>query len=148
MFGNLVLRDRASSRPNTVWPREFGEGFFEDFLRPVAESVWPAVELREYQDRFVLSMDLPGVEEKEIRVQVVDGRLTIEASREAPQEEPEARVLLNERTALRFKRSFALGEEIRVDDIEAVFRNGVLTLTLPKSERARPRVIPITVKSR
>jgi HSP20 family protein len=115
--------------------------FFAEGAR--AQAVRPAVDLVEYEDRIELLADLPGLSERDIEVQYEDGTLSLRGERKAPA--TEGRVLRQERTATRYARSFALGEEVDVDRIEAAMRDGVLRITLPKSERARPRHIPVTV---
>jgi len=115
--------------------------FFAEGARP--QAVRPAVDLVEFEDRIELRADLPGLSEQDIEVQYADGTLSLRGEREA--EEPGGRILRRERSAVRFARSFALGEAVDVDRIGAAMRDGVLCITLPKSEHTRPRHIPVTV---
>jgi len=121
--------------------------FFADFDRafaPRAQDTRPAVDLVELEDRLELYADLPGLSEKDIDVQFEDGVLTVRGERSLTAPE-EGRVLRRERGATRFVRSFALGDQVDVDRIEATMRDGVLRIALPKNERTRPRQIPVSV---
>ena len=120
---------------------------FESAFAPRAGVTRPAVDLVAYEDRVELVADLPGLCEKDIDVQFEDGRLTLRGERrtESAEEEAGGRVLRRERSLARFARSFTLGENVDVDGIEATMKDGVLRISIPKSERARPRQIQVTV---
>lgn len=104
----------------------------------------PAVDLVAFEDRIELVADLPGLSEKDIDVQFEDGTLTVRGERDLGVPEG-GRLLRRERGGASFLRSFALSEDVDVDGIQATMKDGVLRITLPKSERARPRQIPIHV---
>jgi HSP20 family protein len=126
----------------------FEDGFFSDFFRPVtaAARAWsPAVDIAEHEDKLVLHADLPGVDEKDVKVEVREGQLVLEASRSSDAAGGK-RYLLRERGIAAFRRTFDLGDSIDAEKIEASFKNGTLALTLPKSQRAKPKVIPISVR--
>lgn len=130
-------------------PSLLADGFFSDFFGPDSVTTrragWPAVDIRELKDKFVLTADLPGVEEKDIRIEFTDGALVIEGARTSEEESEECRIHVQERTQSHFKRSFALGDGVVAEKIAASYRNGTLTIDIPKAERAIPRTIPITV---
>jgi len=121
--------------------------FFVDFdhaFAPRAAAARPAMDLVAYEDRLELVADLPGLSRDDIDLQVADGVLTVRADRalEVPEN---GRVVRRERSARSFSRSFALSDEVDVDAIGATMRDGVLRITLPRSERAKPRQIEVTV---
>lgn len=136
-------------RTNGHLPSLLDDGFFSDFLSPEARSArrtaWPAVDIHELKDKFVLRADIPGVEEKDIRIEFTDGALVIEGIRAEEDNNLECRVHLHERAHAQFKRTFVLGEGVEADKIQAAYKNGTLTVEIPKAERAIPRTIPITV---
>jgi HSP20 family protein len=107
----------------------------------------PVVDVREEEDKYVLTAELPGVEENDIDVTLEDGRLKIETrkeeSKEAQTDETVGRYLLRERRKAVYSRSFGLPRDVDRDKIEAAFGNGILTLTLAKAEEAKPRSIKI-----
>lgn len=121
--------------------------FFADFdaaLAPRAAAARPAMDLIAYEDRVELIADLPGLSREDIDLQYVDGALTVRAERNLDVPE-DGRVVRRERAARTFSRSFALGDDVDVEAIQATMKDGVLRITLPKSERARPRQIEVTV---
>ena len=121
--------------------------FFADFdasLAPRARGTRAPVDLVAYEDRLELVADLPGLTREDIEIHFEDGVLTVRGQRDLAVPEG-GRLLRRERGGDRFVRSFALGDEVDVDGIEATMKDGVLRIALPKSERARPRQIPIQV---
>ena len=132
----------ALSTAPTLFDRFFAD--FDTAFAPRSASARPAVDLLAYEDRVELVADLPGLSRDDIDLQYGDGMLTIRAERalEVPED---GRVVRRERGARTFSRSFALGDDVEVDGIEATMQDGVLRITLPKSERTRPRQIEVTV---
>ena len=108
-------------------------------------SISPAVDIQEDEDGFVLTADLPGMNEDEISLEVHDGVLSLSGKREETQEEKANGHSLRERRHGEFRRSFKLGRQIDAERIEASYSKGVLTVKLPKSELAKPRQIEVTV---
>lgn len=96
------------------------------------------VDLYQDEDNAYVRAELPGFPRDAIKVEVVDGYLTIEASRETKSDEGRENAKLN--------RSVALSDEVKADHVSAVYVDGVLTVTLPKKEEAKPRKISVAVK--
>ncbi|MBI3912410.1 MAG: Hsp20/alpha crystallin family protein [Armatimonadetes bacterium] len=121
-----------------------------DEMMPAAETrdavarVWrPATDIWEDERALTLALDLPGVERESLDVQVKGDTLTIRGER--PFERPEGVSYLHrERPQGQFVRSFTLGVPIQAEEITASYRDGVLTVTLPKAEAVRPRKITVT----
>ena len=113
--------------------------FFDDSWPQLAESpvgtfFAPRVDIKEVDDHYEISAELPGVAREDIQVHVKDGVLTLEA--ETSQEEKEekgGRIIRQERRYGKFMRSFNLGADVEEADIKASFKNGVLTLEAPKA---------------
>ncbi|MBP3082197.1 MULTISPECIES: Hsp20/alpha crystallin family protein [Mycolicibacterium] len=93
-------------------------------------------------DHYVLTADLPGVDPGSVDVNVDNGTLTISAHRTARSEDS-AQWLTNERFFGNFRRQLSLGDGIDTSAISATYENGVLTVTIPMAERARPRKIEV-----
>lgn len=93
-------------------------------------------------DHYVLTADLPGVDPGSVDVNVDNGTLTISAHRTARSDES-AQWLANERFFGNFRRQLSLGDGIDTSAISATYENGVLTVTIPIAERARPRKIEV-----
>lgn len=107
-----------------------------------ASGFTPAIDVEEDQNRFVVRAELPGLKKEEISLQVEDGSLVLEGERKA-EEIPEAETLVREIPRGRFIRRFALPAEVKADQVEARYENGVLTVVLPKREESKPRRIEI-----
>jgi len=138
------------------------EDFDRDFWRfPVRRSMFdiepfwrrelswaaaPAVDIVEKDDAYEIKADLPGMDEKGIEVKVSDGNLTIKGEKQDEKEEKKKDYYLRERHFGSFERSFAVPEGVDPDKIDAAFRKGVLTVTLPKKAEARKPVKKIEIK--
>ena len=96
-------------------------------------------------EEFIVHLDLPGVDPGSIDVTVESGMLTVSAERRFEQED-EDEIIVNERPQGRFQRELRFGSAIDVDNIGASYEGGVLTLTLPVSERAKPRTIQVQAR--
>ena len=96
-------------------------------------------------DEFVVHLDLPGVDPGSIDITVESGVLTVSAERRFEQQDDDEMVV-NERPQGRFNRDLRFGSAIDVEKIGASYEDGVLTLTLPVSERAQPRTIQVQAR--
>lgn len=103
----------------------------------VPSSHFP-VDLYEDKDNTYVRAEVPGVNRDDIHVEVVDGYLTINASRKTQDGDREQSVALS--------RSVSIPETVQTDKVAAAYENGVLTVTLPKREEAKPRKITVAVK--
>lgn len=112
-------------------------------LATAARSTAPLpMDLYREGDRFVVRVDLPGVDAESIDVNVEDGTLTIRAERSAP-EAKDRQWLSRERPVGTYARRLTVGNGVAVDAIDADYTDGVLTLTLPVAEEAKPRKIEV-----
>ena len=118
-----------------IMPRERG--------RATGEGGGLAIDLYEEGDNFVVEAQLPGVKPEDIDINVENGVLTIRGETKSEQQRTERNYVIREQRSGRFSRSIRLPETADPDASQATFDHGVLRLTLPKSERARPRRIPI-----
>jgi len=126
------------------WSRDLDAFFGAGWGNGEGASLKPTVDIEERDDRFVITADLPGVEEKKIELTVENGVLTIAAHREESKEEKKEGAILRERSYGSFRRSFQLGREVDSEKIEASYKNGVLSVALPKAETVKPRQIPVS----
>ena len=119
---------------------------FTRWDRDLAQSVYPQVDIMEEKDDFRIKADMPGLEKKDIKVEVENGVLTISGEKhEEKTEKDKNRYYHYERTYGSFCRSFKLPENVSGDHVEAKYANGVLELTLKKSETAKPKSIEVKV---
>jgi HSP20 family protein len=118
----------------------FGDKFYDDFFTP---TTWrPAVDIAEKDGKYVIKADLPGVEEKDVSVEVHDGVLTIKGERKSEFAEEKDNVYRAERSYGAFMRSFTIGD-VNEDKINAEYKNGTLTIELPKTEQKKAKKISI-----
>ena len=90
-----------------------------------------------------MAFSLPGIEKEEVKVELKDNRLTVSGERKKETEEKNTRFHRVEHYYGNFSRSFMLPENIKSDAIEANFKNGVLTVAIPKAEAVQPKTIEI-----
>jgi len=110
-------------------------------------AAWtPAVDVFEGRDAVKIVAELPGVKAEDVRISLENQTLTLRGEKRQVAEEKTERVHRYERTYGAFERTFALPGTIDADRIEASYAEGLLTVTLPKVERARPRQIEIRTK--
>ena len=137
---------------------DFGRGFWRPFGRSLlsAEPLFrseltlatmPAVDVVESEKAYELTAELPGMDEKNIEVKVVNGNLTIKGEKQEEKEEKKKDYYLHERNFGSFERSFGIPEGVDADKIEASFKKGVLTVTLPKKAEAQKPAKKIEVKA-
>lgn len=146
---------RYRTRPSSLWDfmNEFERAFdtawsspstSEETQNKMALTTFnPLVDVDEGDDHYLISVDLPGVEEKDIKVDVHLGQLTISGERnyESKKERGESRFY--ERSFGKFQRSFSLPNEINADQIQARFENGVLEVFVPKAEKAQSKSVKV-----
>lgn len=133
----------------TIWNRSLFDRLWSDVeaFRPetrTASSFRAALDAHEFEDRYLLSIDLPGMKSEDVEVEYAEGVLSIRGERKIETVEG-AKELRRGRSAGSFHHRVAVGREVDVEHIAAEFRDGVLYVTIPKSENARPREIPVTV---
>lgn len=114
--------------------------------RDSAAASWvPAVDIFEEADAIRIVAEIPGVNANDINISLEGNLLTIHGTKQQEAEEKTERVHRYERTYGTFERSFTLPASVEPNDIKANYDNGVLTITLPKTERAKPRQIEVNV---
>jgi len=114
----------------------------EDF--GVAPAPLPAADMYETEKELVVELEVPGFEEKELQLELIDHTLTVKGERTREKEEHEKNFFLRERIEKHFERRFLLPAEVDTEHIDALFRAGVLEVHVPKIEPAKPRTIEIT----
>ena len=119
--------------------------FFEDTDRRLTNKTWsPSVDVSETETEIIFTAEFPGFEKDEIDISVNEGRLSISGERPFTEEKDTKRHRV-ERWYGKFYRSFQLPKSADAEKISANLKNGVLTVTLPKKEEAKPRQIPVSV---
>ncbi len=142
-------------RPSEVFGDPFFRGFdelFKDELLPRSffgragngdGGFVPAVDVREGENEFVFTAELPGLTSEDVSITLDDNVLTLAGERKLENEENREQFHRIERRYGSFTRSFTLPHEVDDEQVAATFTNGVLTITVPKTEKAKPRQIEI-----
>jgi len=109
-------------------------------------SGWtPALDVYEDKDNFTVKAELPGMKKEDIEVTLHDGTLSISGERKSESKHEDAEVYRAERFFGRFQRTVALPTSVAADKVKASYKDGVLTITLPKTEDAKPKYIDVSV---
>jgi HSP20 family protein len=109
-------------------------------------SGWsPAVDVQETDQEYLIKADLPDVKKEDVKVELLDGMLTIEGERQQEKEEKGKTFHKIEREYGKFLRRFAMPSEVDASKVQADFKNGVLNVHLPKSATAKPKAIDVKV---
>lgn len=134
-----ALQNEMSRFANQIWgvPAGGGDG----------QSTWlPALDVWETDDEIVLALDLPGIPEDKVSIEIDDGVLTVSGERERSVEQRSDRFSRFERRFGTFSRSVTLPQGVSEDAIKADFANGVLEIHVPKPEERKPKRIQIGAK--
>ena len=142
-------------RPGTGLPvhRDHFERMFDDFLglnrrkMDLQNFDWtPRINVEELEDRFEITAEVPGMKKEDIDIEIQDGVLTIKGERKFEKEEKDTSYHICERSYGTFQRAFTLPDNVRGDDIEAEYKDGILRLALPKVEPQKPKEIKVEVR--
>jgi len=131
--------------------REEIDRLFEAPLAELARSTqllsgWtPALDVFEDKDNIFVKAELPGMKKEEIELSLHDGSLSISGERKSENKYEDAEVYRAERFVGKFQRTVALPSPVAADKVKAQYKEGILTVTLPKTEEAKPKHIDVSV---
>lgn len=151
MAGNIVrwepMREMLSLR------EAMDKLFEESFVGPQWRSLWPAeggatlaMDVYETGDALVVTAPVPGIKPEEVEITITGNSLTVQGETRAEERSEQGSYLRQEVRYGSFQRTMDLPVDVQADKAEAVFENGMLTLTLPKAEQVKPKSIKINVK--
>jgi HSP20 family protein len=126
---------------------------FEDFfgkwptsLRGRNGGCVPVVDISETDNQFAVRAEIPGVTEKDVNVSITDNVLTLKGEKKRETEEKRKNYHRVERSYGSFQRSFTLPKNLQTEKTTATFKNGILTVSIPKSEAVKPKEVQISVE--
>jgi HSP20 family protein len=144
-------RDPASlfglQRLNRILDEAFAGGAFPEQGSVITSTLFAPTDVSEDENALQITMELPGVDPEDVRLSLENNVLTIRGEKKQQFDENNERVHRFERVYGVFERTFVLPNTVDPDRIEARFENGVLTVRIPKAERARPREIRVSSSS-
>jgi len=140
----------------TVSPFEQFQGLREELNRlfelPLGDragecfNVWaPSLDLREDKENLVATIELPGLKKEDIEVSVHEGMLSVSGERRHEKKGGDVEAHRTERFYGRFQRTLSLPKPVKVEAIKAAYKDGILSITLPKTEEAKPKQIQVNV---
>jgi HSP20 family protein len=135
------------TRPGLAWPTFGRLASLQDELDRLFESpmqAWaPALDVQEDKEGFTIRAELPGMKREDIEVSIQDGALVISGERKQEKIEEGTEVHRQERYYGRFSRVLTLSTAVSSDKVKATYKDGILTVSLPKAEEAKPKQITV-----
>jgi len=131
---------------DSMMEAQFPEMVQQVGVKPYQGSAYPKVNVYEYDDKVGIVAEIPGLDKSQLNVEVEDNVLTISGDKHGVWEEEGAKVIRRELKASSFKRSFTLGELLDGDNINAKFKDGVLSISVPKTEPEKPKKTFVKIK--
>lgn len=114
-------------------------------VKPFQGTAYPKVNVYEYDDRVGIIAEIPGLDKKDLKVDVEEGILAISGDKHALYNDEGAKVIRRELKQSSFKRQFVLGELLDGDNIKASFKDGLLKVDIPKVEPAQPKKLSVKI---
>ncbi|MBT8383129.1 MAG: Hsp20/alpha crystallin family protein [Ignavibacteriaceae bacterium] len=143
---DLLDVEKEFNRMYRSFENRFGVSKNEDSENGYENAVWmPLTDIYENKDNYTIKADLPGMKKDEVKISFTDGKLSISGERTNEKETKDSKCHRVERTYGKLYRSFNLPKEIKADEIKAEFKDGQLTITIPKAEEVKPKEIDIKV---
>jgi HSP20 family protein len=135
-----VFRGMYKADPFEILDRVFDNEYF-----PAVAGRSPVVDVREKDGKYLIEAELPGVSEKDLKLELKDGLLSLSTERKEEKDDKaeDGAWIRRERRTSYFDRSFELPEDADGDKIEAKFKDGLLTIELPKKPESSPRLVPV-----
>ena len=115
-------------------------------VKPYQGSAYPKVNVYEYDDKIGIVAEIPGLKKDQLNIEVEDGVLTVSGDKHGITEEDGAKILRRELKSSSFKRSFQLGELLNGEKVKANFNDGILSISIPKTEPEKPKKTFVKIK--
>lgn len=131
--------------------REDFDNAMRDFLRgfggPVSSrEVFPVADVKEDEDKYTVTLETPGIDKKDLKIRMKDSSLLVEGEKKEEKKDENESYLRVERSYGNFRRVFNFDSQLDSKKVNADFKDGVLTVTLPKAEKEKPEEIEVNVK--
>jgi len=124
----------------------FNDFFNRDLFQPTETQISPRLNVEENDNAWTITAELPGVDKNDVKVNYQDNVLTISGEKKFEKEDKDKNYHRVERSYGKFSRSLNINSAILTDKIDASYKDGVLTISLPKAEEAKPKLIDVKVK--
>jgi HSP20 family protein len=142
---NVVKFKKNSDLLNDTFKTVFNSPLFSNWENP-ASNYNPKVRISENRDNFNIKMELPGLSKEDVKISVENNVLTVNGTKKDETKTEDTNMILNEIYFGEFSRNFNLSKDINIEAIDAEYKDGILNITLPKIEEAKPLVKEINIK--
>lgn len=154
----LARRERTDLEQIEPWNtfRDMERMFRDFFLSPMLRRSWiapelireiePDVDLKETEKEFILSASIPGLNKDDIDINVTEDRIAITGERKTEEEKPDEKVHVRQQSYGKFAITYVLPAEVKPDEVDATYKNGVLEVHLPKAEVTEPHKVEVKVE--
>ena len=144
---NVVKFKKNNDLLNETLNSVFGNQLFTNWENMnLTKSYTPKVNITEDRDTFNIKMELPGLTREDVKLAVENNVLSVSGQKKEETKTEDKNVIVNELFYGEFSRNFNLSKDIKIDAIDAEFKDGILNITLPKVEEAKPVVKEINIK--
>lgn len=143
---HIVKFKKDSDLINDTFKTVFNSPLFKNWENNPAIDYTPKVRISEDKDNFHIVMEIPGISKEDVKISVEENVLKVTGNKKEEKKTEDTNIIINEIYTGEFKRDFNLSNDIKVEAIDAEFKDGVLNITLPKVEEAKPVVKEITIK--
>jgi len=131
--------------------REDFDNAMKDILKgfggPISSrGVFPVADVKEDEDKYIVTLETPGIDKKDLKITIKDSSLLVEGEKKEEKREENESYLRVERSYGNFRRVFNFDSRLNSGKVNAEFKDGILTVTLPKSEKEKPKEIEVKVK--
>ncbi len=142
---NLVKFKRDTDLFNDAFKSIFNSPFFSERTFDTS-NILPKSRISEDKDNFYLNLEMPGVSKEDLKINLENNVLSVSGTKKNTKKNEDTNLIMNEIYYGEFSRSFTVTDDIKKDNIEAEFKDGILNIVLPKVEEAKPVVKEIAVK--
>lgn len=150
MMTSLIRRNPSNAMSafepifrNFFGPTRYGDNFLQDWPEEGTRAWMPNVDIQETEQAYEVACELPGMTKDDVDITVENRMLTLRGERKWADDQDEGNYHRIERAYGKFTRTFSLPQTVSADDVDARFKDGVLWITIPKAEEAKPRKIAI-----
>ena len=130
---------------NTIFDRFFGRNIWDDGESIDTQNWYPRVDISENDDEFIVQTELPGLKRDDVQITFDNGALKIEGERKQEKTDKNINYHRVERAYGKFSRVFQVPSQIQANKISADFKDGLLSITLPKAEEVKPKSIDVKI---
>jgi len=124
------------------------DNFFDNFEFGKSSELFPVnplADIEETDKKYIVNLDLPGIDKKDLKIQLENNQIIVKGEKKQQKDYKDSNMICTERSYGSFQRTFSLPSEVKPSEIEAEYKDGVLKISLPRSEEVKRKEIPIKI---